>query len=67
MPQTRVWNVTRQNLVTLNNALTIIATIRDEMAKDFAYSGNVANIDEALATLNEVAQLVADHLAAEGK
>jgi hypothetical protein len=63
----RAWGVTRQNLVTLNNALTIIQTIRNEMAIDAPYAGNVANIDEAVATLTSIAQLVADHLTAEGK
>jgi hypothetical protein len=63
----RAWGVTRQNLVTLNNALAIIQTIRNEMALDAPYAGNVANIDAALSTLNSIAQQVADHLTAEGK
>lgn len=67
MPPTRVWNITRQNLNTLNNALTIVQTVRDEMAKDAAYAGNVPNIDAALTTLLDVAQQVANHLTAEGK
>ncbi len=67
MPATRTWAVTRQNLTTLNNALVIVQTIRNEMAQDVAYSGNVPSIDTALETLQAVAQLVADHLTAEGK
>ncbi len=67
MPPTRVWNVSRQNLTTLNNALVIVQTIRDEMARDVAYAGQVPGINEALQTLQAVAQQVADHLTAEGK
>lgn len=63
----RAWGVTRQNLVTLNNALGIVQTIRDEMALDPQYAGNVAGIDAALQTLTSIAQQVADHLTAEGK
>jgi len=67
MPPTRAWGVTRQNLTTLNNALNIITTIRNEMAQDIAYSGNVPNIDNALQILTDIAQVVSDHLTAEGK
>lgn len=67
MPPVRVWNVTRQNLTTLNNALNIVQTVRDEMAKDIAYAGQVDGINAALATLQAVAQQVGDHLTAEGK
>lgn len=63
----RAWGVTRQNLVTLNNALTIVTTIRNEMALDAEYAGNVASIDAALQTLTSIAQQVSDHLTAEGK
>lgn len=67
MSPLRAWGVTRQNLVTLNNALNIVQTIRDEMAQDTAYGANVAAIDAALETLRSIAQQVADHLTAEGK
>lgn len=67
MPPIRAWNVTRQNVNTLNNALTIVQTIRDEMAKDVAYAGNVVEINRALDILVNTAALVSDHLAAEGK
>lgn len=67
MPPVRVWNITRQNLTTLNSALTIVQTIRNEMSQDIAYSGNVPNIDLALQILTDLATQVGNHLTAEGK
>ena len=67
MPPTRVWNLTRQNMNTLDNSIPIWQTIRNEMAQDMAYAGNVENIDNALRILQDVLQQTKDHLTAEGK
>lgn len=67
MPPTRVWNVTRQDLRTLQNALTIAQTVRNEMEADAAYAGMVPSLDEALSVITVMAQALADHLTAEGK
>lgn len=66
MPPIRPWGVTRNQLNTLNSALIIVQQIRDQMAQDAAYAGNVPNIDFALQILNDIAKQVSDHIDAGG-
>jgi hypothetical protein len=67
MPPIRAWGLTRQNYNAMLNAMNFWTTLRNEMAQDIAYSGNVLIIDHCIAELGNVLALLDAHLSAEGK
>lgn len=66
MPPTRAWGLTRQNYNVMNR-IDLWTILRNEMAQDFAYAGNVPNIDMVILLMTDLLALLDAHLAAEGK
>lgn len=61
------WGVTQAqvNFFT-TNVIPVLTNIRNGMNGDIRYSGNVPDIDEAIATLQRMVVLVTDYLAVQG-